>query len=195
MADKKEEGFSKEELRRNRRADKVLQQAIEMKGEAQEANSLTFSPRCAILATLPHRDPGNIPMFIRRNGNYVLAIEAGSKLKDQDGRLSSEFLGYPYGSIPRLILAWITTEAVRTKSPIIQLGESLADFLRQLDLGNHGGVRGDITRLRNQMDRLFASRVAFFYQTERSKGLQYLKVRPLSISASTSASPFTAPPT
>lgn len=167
--------MTNEEERKKRRADKILQHAIELANEeAQQAGSLTFSPRCAILATLPHRDPGNIPMFIRRNGNYTLAIEAGSRI-NVDG-LSSTQLGYPYGSIPRLLLAWITTEAVRTKSQTIQLGDNLADFLRELDLGRTGGIKGDITRLRNQMERLFASRIAFFSREERSQGLEYLQV-------------------
>lgn len=164
-----------EDERKKRRADKIVQHAIGMAGkEAQEVGSLTFSPRCAILATLPHRDPGNIPMFIRRNGNYTLAIEAGSKI-NVDG-ISSTPLGYPYGSIPRLILAWITTEAVRTKSQTIQLGETLADFLRELNLGRTGGEKGDITRLRNQMDRLFASRIAFFSRGAKNNALEYLQV-------------------
>jgi len=154
---------------------KLMQHAVEMADEeAQKAGSLTFSPRCTILATLPHRDPGNLPIFIRRNGNYTLTIEAGSKLNPD--RISATPLGYPFGSIPRLLIAWMTTEAVRTKSRVIQLGDSLADFLRQLDLGNHGGPRGDITRLRNQMDRLFASRVSIFYDDKRRKNRDYFYV-------------------
>ena len=30
----------------------------------------------------------------------------------------------PYGNLPRLLLAWISTEAVRTQSPVLVLGPS-----------------------------------------------------------------------
>jgi hypothetical protein len=157
------------------RHQELMEHAIELvQEEAQTAGSITFSPRCILLATLPHRDPGNLPIFLRTNGNYTLSIEPGSKLNPD--RISATPLGYPFGSIPRLVIAWITTEAVRTKSQEIGLGDNLADFLRQLDLGNHGGPRGDITRLRNQMDRLFASRIGFFHAGEKRDDLGYLRL-------------------
>ena len=76
--------------------------------------------------------------------------------------------GLPYGVIPRLILAWITTEAVRTKSKELILGESLSDFLDQLGLSRRGGKRGDITRLKNQLQRLLSCTITFSYN-DRNK--------------------------
>ena len=35
--------------------------------------------------------------------------------------------GLPYGTLPRLLLAWVSTEAVRTQSPELILGDSLAE--------------------------------------------------------------------
>jgi Plasmid encoded RepA protein len=163
------------EERKKRRADKIIQHALGMADkEAQEVGSITFSPRCTLLATLPHRDPGNLPFFVRRNGDYTLTIQPGTALAlDQETGL---MLGYPFGAIPRLILAWLTTEAVRTKSKTIYLGESLADFLRQLKLGNHGGVRGDITRLRNHLERLFGATISIHYHGARRKKSERLSV-------------------
>ena len=40
----------------------------------------------------------------------------------------------PYGNLPRLILAWICTEAVRTQSREIVLGRSLSKFMRALGI-------------------------------------------------------------
>ena len=34
----------------------------------------------------------------------------------------------PYGTLPRLLLAWVCTEAVRTQSPELVLGDSLAEW-------------------------------------------------------------------
>ncbi len=49
--------------------------------------------------------------------------------------------GLPYGTYPRLLLAWLNTEAVRTKERTIILGHSLSEFMRQLDLIPEPGIR------------------------------------------------------
>jgi hypothetical protein len=60
-------------------------------------------------------------------------------------------------------LFWITTEAVKTKSRRLELGKSLSAFMREIGLDpNTGrGKRGDAARLREQMRRLFASKISF----------------------------------
>lgn len=57
----------------------------------------------------------------------------------------------------------MTTEAVRTKSPVLELGPTLSAFMAELGLTCRGGERGDITRLRNQTLRLFCSTVSCRY--------------------------------
>jgi len=110
-----------------------------------------------VQCTLPYKDPKNIPVWIRRNGNLTLAIQAGINLK------TGESYGYPYGSIPRLILFWMITEAIRTKSRRLELGNSLNGFIAVLGLNHEtgGGKRGDAKRLRNQIERLLSARFSF----------------------------------
>jgi hypothetical protein len=123
--------------------------AIEME-EAKKAGALGFMARALVQATLPHRNvPGN--EFSRKNGNYTLSILTPAKI------------GLPYGSIPRLLLAWITTEAVKTKQRELILGRSLSDFMGQLGLMPTGGRWGSITRLREQMKRLFSASISCTY--------------------------------
>lgn len=118
--------------------------------DAKKAGAIGFMARVMAQATLPHRAAaGNL--FIRRNGAFELSITA----------LGSS--GLPFGSIPRLLLSWITTEAVRTHSPLLELGPSLSQFMAQLGLTVQGGKRGDITRFRNQTTRLFSSAVSCRY--------------------------------
>jgi hypothetical protein len=113
-----------------------------------------FIARQLVQATLPHKDPGNIPLWSRRNGNLTLTIQPGQK----QGKL----LGYPYGTLPRLLLFWMTTEAVKTKNPRLELGRSLASFMRELGLDSHSrGKRSDAKRLREQMERLFRATISF----------------------------------
>ena len=45
----------------------------------------------------------------------------------------------PFGNLPRLILAWVSTEAVRTQSRELVLGRSLSEFMRTLGIYNSGG--------------------------------------------------------
>jgi hypothetical protein len=62
------------------------------------------------------------------------------------------------------------TEAVRTKTRRLELGGSLASFMRQLGLDpSRGGKRSDAIRLRDQMRRLFQASISF-HQTREEKG-------------------------
>lgn len=116
---------------------------------------MAFMARALVLATLPHRDPGDLPHWQRKNGRFTLTIRPHV---DAAGRAR-----YPYGSIPRLLLFWIVTEAARTKQRRLELGRSMADFMRQvgLDPATGGGRRGDAHRLRDQLTRLFRAHISF----------------------------------
>ena len=71
------------------------------------------------------------------------------------------------GNRPRLILAWICTEAVRTQNHELVLGKSLADFMRSLGVYSTSG--GKYTRLRNQMKRLFGCSVSMTYEDKHGE--------------------------
>ncbi|HBK92360.1 MAG TPA: plasmid encoded RepA protein [Parvularcula sp.] len=59
---------------------------------------------------------------------------------------------------------WVTTEAVRTKDRRLYLGESVAEFMRELNLDpGRGGPRSDYRRLQNQMERFFRATISFEY--------------------------------
>ena len=47
--------------------------------------------------------------------------------------------GLPFGSYPRLLLAWLSTEIVRTRRRELELGRSMAHFLDRLGLPRSGG--------------------------------------------------------
>ena len=124
-----------------------------------------FMARHLVQVTLPHSSPGNIPIWKRTNGNLTLSIRSGWDTK------KDKPIGYPFGTVPRLLLFWITTETLRCKSRRIQLGDSLAGFMRDIGLNpaTGGGSRGDARRLRNQMERLFRAIISFEYHYEDGK--------------------------
>lgn len=123
------------------------------------ADDWAFLAREFILCTLPHRNPSNVPVWSRTNGNLTLGIQPGVNVK------TGKSYGYPYGTIPRLLLAWITTEALRTKSRRLELDGRLSDFMMKIGLNpdTGHGKRGDAKRLRGQMERLFRARISFDY--------------------------------
>lgn len=144
---------------------KIIRTADEVAfASAREVDQLAFMSKCFIQATLPHSDPGDIPLWGRRNGNYSLTIQP-HYVFDIEGRPKN--IGIPYGSIPRLILAWANAEVVKTKSQELVLGNSLSDFMGKIGYEScTGGKNGSITRLRNQAVKLFSSKVSLTYHGE-----------------------------
>jgi len=126
--------------------------AIEAKA-ALKAGALGFMARALVQASMPHKKPAGVE-FARTNGTFTLSMWAPSKV------------GLPYGSIPRMLMAWLTTEAVRTKQRQLLLGESLSAFMQDLDMVPTGGRWGTITRLREQSRRLFTTSISCFYEDE-----------------------------
>ena len=124
---------------------------------AREAEPDTgFMMRLLALCTLPRTNPGNRQQYVRRNGPFTLVMAATAT----PPRL-------PYGTLPRLLLAWVCTEAVRTQSRTLVLGRSLSEFMRTLGLHpGSGGRSGGRTRLQHQMQRLFSASVQLVYESE-----------------------------
>ncbi len=61
-------------------------------------DDIALMVRELVLVTLPHKDPGDVPEWVRRNGNITLAVQPGYKDDPQDSR-RRVCIGYPYGSI------------------------------------------------------------------------------------------------
>src|ERR1700742_5013370 len=68
--------------------------------------------------------------------------------------------GFDLCAYPRLILVWMTTEALRTGERKLELGRSLSSFMGQLGLQFTGGHWGTIPRFRSQMERLFGAAIS-----------------------------------
>ena len=131
--------------------EKLIADTLAMEAEtAQDAGALGFMARALVQATLPHKRVSGAE-FTRHNGAYTLTL------------LAPSHIGLPYGTVPRILLAWMTTEAVRTQSRELVLGDNLSRFMRALDLVPTGGRWGTVGRLKDQTRRLFASTVSASY--------------------------------
>ena len=107
--------------------------------------------RLLALCSLPRTNPGDQHEFKRVNGPYTLYMTAGAPATN-----------YPTVPRPRLLLAWVCSEAVRTQNRELILGDSLSEFMRRLGIYSTSGDKH--TRLRNQMKRLFYSQIVLVYK-------------------------------
>ena len=124
--------------------------------KAREAEpELGFMARMMVLCSLPRTNPGNRNQYKRVNGPYklIMSVTGDHKL--------------PFGNLPRLLLAWVCSEAVKTGSRELALGKSLSDFMRTLGVYSSDGKA--YTRLRNQMTRLFNAHVRLIYKDEHGE--------------------------
>ena len=127
--------------------------------DASEADAdLGFMARMMLLCSVPRANPGDRLQFKRVNGPYTLVMFSSGETK------------LPYGNIPRLLLAWVCTEAVRTQSRVLTLGDSLSEFMRKVGVySTSGGTTGGRTRLRNQMKRLFRCQIELIHKHEHGE--------------------------
>ena len=142
------------------RADKLMSIASEISDVEVDAESLAFMGQALVQTTLPHTDPG-VSSFERTSGAVSLSIIADPKI------------GLPFGTVPRLVLAWICTEAVKTKSPRLDLGRSQKEFLHKLGMRTDGR---DGQRLREQSMKLFSSVLSIVFQKQGRFCLQNMAI-------------------
>jgi len=150
--------------KRIERVNKLVAESMAMEAEAaREAGALGFMARALVQATMPHKAcPG--AAFVRKNGAFTLTL------------LSPPQIGLPYGALPRLLVAWVTTEAVRIGERRIVLGDNLSGFMRELGLVPTGGRWGTVGRIKGQMRRLFASSVSCTYDDPNHWAMTSVKI-------------------
>ena len=91
------------------------------------------------------------PVARRLGGATTLLVESG---RDAESNL----IGVPYGSMARLILLYLQTEAVRTGSPEVDLGRSMRNWLGKMAV-TPGGKTYQLVR--EQARRVSACRLTF----------------------------------
>lgn len=90
--------------------------------------------------------------FERICGAAGVFIRAG-KLWDGKSFIQQEV---PYGTMPRLIMAYVNTYALRNKTPEVEVGTSASDMLRRLGKTPNGGTRSSYAAFRQQTKALAA---------------------------------------
>lgn len=123
----------------------------------EEAGTLGFMSRLLIMVNLPYRDPGKDQRtWFRKNGNVSIDVNSGT----EDGVP----IGLPYGAYPRLILAFLVTQAVKNQEPTIYLGKSFSDFIKLIGIERGGKTR---KQLQKQLERTLSASFAWTYRTDK----------------------------
>jgi len=130
------------------------------------AEGISFQYVPLIQCSFPHADPKHATTFTRKNGWLELTL--GTTRPDA---------GLPYGVPARLLTIYCTSEAVRTNSPEIYLGDSVHDFLRRLDVPITRGPRGSLSVYTNQLLRLIRSTLTIDENIRDGAGRSGLHIR------------------
>lgn len=127
----------------------------------QDEQHLAFQHTVFCQTSLPYRNPGDgVRLWQHEQGNVFLEVQAGRAF-DPAVRKTVE-VGLPWGTKPRLILAHLNAEALRQRSPVIEIEASLSAFVKRVR-GFDGGretraFKEQLTRLSNATIRLAITR-------------------------------------
>jgi hypothetical protein len=147
---------------------RLIRSAVEIK--ADDPDAILFQHTVFCQTGLPYRDPGlTATTWDRKQGSVSLRIRSGEVDDEHTGSWRS--VGLPFGPKPRLILAYLNAEALRTGSPEIEVEDSLTAFVRRIGLPSKGK---NMRIIKDQLARLSAAeiRLSIRYELERRRLVQ-----------------------
>jgi hypothetical protein len=120
---------------------------------AEEESRLGITHAGFAMTALPHKRIEEV-VWRREGAQTVLLVESG---RDAGGQP----VGVPYGSLARMILLYLQTEAIRTGSPEVELGRSMRAWMVRMGLADGGRTYRLVTE---QARKISACRLTFFTQ-------------------------------
>jgi hypothetical protein len=157
----------KGKLKLTQRDLKLIDQSILIKDNPATIQNASFMLSIFCQLAFPRSDCGEA-YFLRECGKARLALDAGMSVEGEKITLAR----IPYGMVPRLILNYIFSCAVRYKSPEVDFGNSAAEMMRRLGLSPTGGKRGNYANFKNQLAWLADCNIEFDFHV-RNKKISY----------------------
>jgi len=135
--------------------------AKQIRDSLPQNDNIAFMHTVLCQLGLPRRKTSE-PRQSRVCDGVAIQIDAGSLW---DGK---QFVDQPlpYGAFPRLILAQLNSEALRQRSPTVNVGPSASAFLRTLGITPSGGANGSYTMFKKQVQALAACRLTLGYNVK-----------------------------
>ncbi|MCA8140194.1 putative RepA replicase protein [Burkholderia multivorans] len=144
------------------REERLIKFGLSIESEPPSGDDMTFTHAVFCQVGLP-RAKVLEREFVRQSGSVWLSVQAGF-LDEGNGPVVQPI---PYGAMPRLALAWVSTYAKRHKTREIPVGDSAAEFLRLVGMDSQGNR---YATLRKQMHALAACRLQLGYKGRTFNG-------------------------
>nr|WP_176454365.1 replication protein RepA [Sinorhizobium fredii]CEL26556.1 replication protein A [Sinorhizobium fredii HH103] len=120
--------------------------------EAPTASDIRHLHSVLAICGLPYeRLPIEQRDFRRVQGNMGIMVQAGSTLMPNGQWVDQPI---PFGPKARLILMHLCSEAIRQKSPTIEIADTFTAFVREMGFSDSGGKKGPLTAFREQLNAL-----------------------------------------
>lgn len=142
---------------------KLLNAGAEIASDSPASQDMAFTHAVFCQVGLP-RAKVDGREFMRKSGAAWVNVQAGW-LDEGSGPIQQPI---PYGAVPRLAMAWVSTFAVRHKEREIPIGDTAAEFLRLMGMADVQGAR--YTTLRTQMHALAACRMQLGFKGRTFNG-------------------------
>jgi Plasmid encoded RepA protein len=150
-----------------------LQTANDLASDAPSLSDLRHMHSVLAICGTPYdRLPIAQREFKRVQGNMSVTIEAGS-LDNPDG--STQPQPIPFGPKARLLMMHLCSEAVRQKSPKIEIADTLTGFVRDMGFPDSGGKKGPLTAFKEQINALAAARIRVSAWTEGNQRTRFIQ--------------------
>lgn len=135
--------------------------AAEVMADEHQRIGISYTGFC--LTSLPHKKLPDNQTWEKKGHQVTLWVEPG-RMKTRGKAVT---YGVPYGARARMILLYLQTHAVRTKSREVALGRSMRDWMERMGLS----VGGETARsLREQAARISACTLKFFWEDDQHEG-------------------------
>lgn len=141
---------------------KLLEAGAQIADEPPTGEDMAFTHAVLCQVGLP-RSKVDGREFLRQSGAAWVNVQAGI-LDEGNGPVPQPI---PYGAMPRLALAWVSTYAKRHNTREIPIGDSAAEFLRLMGMDDQGAR---YATLRKQMHALAACRLQLGYKGRTYNG-------------------------
>jgi len=153
----KKEDESNELPRLTKNQQRLITAREQIINERPDRNDFLHTVMCQV--GMPRRAT-DARSFERTSGHISIQLEAGTLWNGKEWVQQP----LPYGTTPRLVMVHISSEAIRTKSRRVDVGDSMRQFLIKLGMGDGGGPRGGYTAIRKQVEALAACRLTIGMQ-------------------------------
>lgn len=142
---------------------RLIEASVDIRQNAPEDISYQHTVLCQ--TGLPYRDT-DARVWERRNGRVILNVEAGRAYNaDQEKFID---VPLPFGPKARLILIHLNSEAIKNRSPLIEVEDSMTAFVRMLQDGRDP-TGPEIKKFKNQLSALSVATIRLAMTTERTE--------------------------